>query len=211
MPNDLQGIYACFSPGVGSVSLFEKELAELGIRAFLADGSIDSPTKQHKLFHFTKKFVGAFSNDDYVTLDEWVSASVADPSLDLLLQIDIEGNEYQVFLSASEAVLQRFRIIVAEFHRLDDLWNKSFFNLASCAFDKILKYHTCVHIHPNNADRMRRNNGIDIPRVMEFTFLRKDRISNADYQRTFPHRLDCENLYGGRPLLLPACWYKDGR
>lgn len=206
LPNDLVGIQACFSPGISSVSGFEKDCADLGIKVYLADKSIDRPADEHELFHFTKKFVGAISDNGFMTLENWVDSSMPDTKSDLLLQIDIEGFEYEVFLSTSEDILQRFRIIVAEFHQLDQLWSRPFFNFASRAFDKVLQAHTCVHIHPNNCCGHLKINGIDIPRVMEFTFLRKDRIENTSYQRNFPSSLDYDNT-PNPSLTLPKCWY----
>jgi hypothetical protein len=47
LPDDLQGIQHCFSPGVGAVADFESHLASLNIRSFLADYSVDSlPTER---------------------------------------------------------------------------------------------------------------------------------------------------------------------
>ena len=172
VPNDLVGIQACFSPGVSLVSGFENDCAELGMKVFLADKSVDRPAVEHKLISFTKQFVGATSSDDFMTLDSWVNLALPEGNSDLLLQIDIEGYEYEVFLSTSEALMQRFRIIVAEFHQLDQLWNRPFFNLARRAFDKILQNHTCVHIHPNNCCGSLQRAGIDIPKVMELHYLR---------------------------------------
>jgi hypothetical protein len=207
IPDDLAGIHACFSPGVGCTSDFEKDCANLGMKVFLADKSVDRPGDEHELFHFTKKFVGAKTNDDFMTLDHWVASSLQEKDSDLLLQIDIEGYEYEVFLSASEALMRRFRIIVAEFHQLDQLWNRPFFNLAGHTFDKILQTHACVHIHPNNNIRPIKKDGIEIPPVMEFTFLRRDRIGYSSYETIYPHALDYDNIPYKPPMMLPKCWY----
>jgi hypothetical protein len=207
VPNDLVAIQACFSPGVHVVSGFEKDCAELGMKVFLADRSVEGPAAEHALFHFTKKFVGAVSNDDFMTLDNWVASSLPETNSDLLLQIDIEGYEYEVFLSVSESLMRRFRIIVAEFHQLDQLWSRPFFNLAGRAFDKILQTHACVHIHPNNCCGSLQKDGLSIPRVMEFTFLRNDRIKNSSYQKNFPSPLDYDNT-ANPSLVLPRCWYR---
>ncbi|WP_201295779.1 FkbM family methyltransferase [Cyanobium sp. Copco_Reservoir_LC18] len=206
LPDDLEEIHACFSPGVSIISGFEMDCAERGMKVFLADKSVDGPAEEHELFHFTKTFVGAISNEEFMTLDEWVCASVPEKDSDLLLQIDIEGHEYEVFLSTSNSLMTRFRIIVAEFHYLDLLWSDPFFNLASRAFEKILQNHSCVHIHPNNFHGTIRKAGITIPKTMEFTFLRNDRISRKSYQTIFPNPLDCDNT-GNATLSLPNCWY----
>ena len=206
VPDDLVGIEACFSPGVSNVSGFEKDCAERGMRVFLADGSVDRPAVEHPSFRFTRKFVGAVSQGDFMTLDDWVASSLpADSHSDLLLQIDIEGFEYEAILAASEALLQRFRIIVAEFHHLDQLWSRPFFGLARRAFDRILRNHACVHIHPNNCCGALRLGGLTVPRIMEFSFLRKDRIERSSHETVFPHPLDCDNT-PNPTLILPECW-----
>ncbi len=206
VPNDLDGISACFSPGVSFVSSFEKDCANLGMSVYLADKSVDKPAEDHPLFHFTKKFVGVTSNDDFMTMDNWVQDSSLYGGSELLLQIDIEGYEYEVFLSMSDILMNQFRVIVAEFHSLDQLWSRPFFKIASRAFDKILQTHACVHIHPNNCCGSLRKGGVEIPSVMEFTFLRRDRIGNASYQKIFPHPLDRDNTENPT-LVLPRCWY----
>ena len=206
VPNDLMGIEACFSPGVSFVSGFERDCAELGMRVFLADKSVEGPAVEHKLFQFTNKFIGVTSNDEFITLDNWVNSSLPETSSDLLLQIDIQGYEYEVFLSASDTLMQRFRIIVAEFHQLDQLWSRTFFKLASRAFDKILQTHACVHIHPNNCCESLQKDGLTIPPVMEFTFMRNDRIKKTSHTKTYPNPLDYDNT-AKPPLILPMCWY----
>lgn len=208
VPDDLDGIEACFSPGVNDVSGFESDCARRGMKAFLADKSVDKPAEENELFHFTKKFVGSVSGNDFMTLDDWVASSLPSTDSDLLLQIDIEGAEYEVFLSASEALMRRFRIIVVEFHSLEQLWNKPFFDLAKRAFDKVQKFHSCVHIHPNNCCVAVTRDGIEIPSVMEFTFLRADRIERSSPQTVFPHPLDRDNC-PAPPMVLPKCWYAE--
>lgn len=207
VPDDLTGIAACFSPGVAFVSGFEKDCANLGMKVFLADNSIEKPVENHELFHFTKKHVGAISNDDFMTMDDWVASSLPDDHSDLLLQMDIEFSEYETILRMSDALLQRYRIIVAEFHELDQLWSLPFYELASHAFEKILQTHHCVHIHPNNCCGSMQKDGLDIPGVMEFTFLRRDRLQNPRPAKGFPHPLDYPNTKNP-PLILPKCWYE---
>ena len=43
LPDDLGGIAACFSPGVGYSSKFEIDVAARGIRVHMADASVDGP------------------------------------------------------------------------------------------------------------------------------------------------------------------------
>ncbi len=207
VPNDFVGIEACFSPGVADSSGFEKDCADLGMKVFLADKSVDKPAEAHELFYFTKKFIGITSNDEFMTLDDWVTLYLSEKNSDLLLQIDIEGDEYEVFLCTSGSLMQRFRIIVAEFHFLDELWNNAFFARAKQVFEKILQTHVCVHIHPNNYCSPIQKEGLIIPPVMEFTFLRNDRVNQSWFRGDFPNPLDYDNFNHIPSLTLPKCWH----
>ncbi|WP_322488651.1 FkbM family methyltransferase [Chloroflexus sp.] len=208
VPDDLAGIVACFSPGVGPISEFERACAERGMRVFMADASVDGPATPHPAFQFSKLFVGALNTDQFITLEEWVHRSLPDePAADLLLQMDIEGSEYEVLLATPPALINRFRIIVAEFHHLDQLFNKWFFHTASRAIEKLLQTHACIHIHPNNRRGIVQLGDITIPPTMEFTFLRRDRLRGAQFRHDFPHPLDSDNI-GRGSVPLPACWYR---
>jgi hypothetical protein len=206
VPDDLDGVEACYSPGVASCSDFEIDCANRGMQVFMADKSVDAPASSHPGFDFIKKYIGAISNNDFISLEDWIEMALPNTTSDLMLQMDIEGAEYQTFLSTPVNVLNRFRIMVVEFHDLPRLWNLPYYSLASVAFEKILINHVCVHIHPNNCCGSITKKGITIPRIMEFTFLRKDRINNLSAMTDFPHKLDHRNSEAYPELVLPKCW-----
>jgi hypothetical protein len=205
VPDDLAGIEACFSPGVSSISGFEKDCAQRGMDVFLADKTVEGPAEPHPRFHFTRKHVGAAGSDDVVTMDDWVRQSLPQSQGELLLQMDIEGAEYETLLATTDVLMRRFRIIVIEFHWLNHLWSKPFFRVASGAFRKLLATHACVHVHPNNCCGSVERDGLEVPRVAELTFLRSDRLNGRAYATRFPHPLDCDNT-ANPPLPLPASW-----
>lgn len=206
IPNDLDGIGFAFSPGVSNESGFEAALADRGMGIFLADYSVDRPAQDHPRFVFDKRFVGSFSDNEFITLDEWKGRHIPDYRGDLLLQMDIEGAELETLFATSPQLLAQFRIMVIEFHNLQNLWNGPFFDLAASAFRKVLRTHSVVHIHPNNCCGSMRSRGIEIPRVAEITFYRRDRIRDWTYRRVFPHPLDRDNT-SNPPLSLPECWH----
>jgi len=63
IPDDLEGIEYCFSPGVSSVSEFENQLADRGIRSLLADYSVDAPPIIRPEFTFDKKYLGSSNSE----------------------------------------------------------------------------------------------------------------------------------------------------
>jgi FkbM family methyltransferase len=210
VPGDLDGIVACFSPGVGALSGFELDCVELGMRAHLADASVASPQFADDRLDFIPRFIRAVPDAESITLDDWVTTTEPDQSDDLLLQVDIEGDEWGVFLGASPAVLRRFRIIVAEIHHLHGLFDGESFPLLELTLKKLLASHTCVHIHPNNIGGTSTSGGVTIPEVAEFTFLRNDRIdhNNLSYATQFPHPLDGDNTAYLETLALPRSMYR---
>jgi hypothetical protein len=208
VPDDLDGIRHLFSPGVSNESGFEAQLAERGMQVFLADHSVAAPAVTHPRFIFDKRFVGCMTDERYMTLDDWHAAKLgADADAELLLQMDIEGAEYETLLAASPRLLGRFRIMVIEFHSLDQLWNEPFFFVVSRLFQKLLSTHAVVHIHPNNCCGSAKSAGLEIPRIAEFTLLRKDRLRTSSFRTAFPHPLDRPNVRKKKPLLLAPCWY----
>ena len=60
VPDDLAGISALFSPGVADTADFESVFAARGVPCFLADYSVDAPPVSSPLFHFEKKYLGAY-------------------------------------------------------------------------------------------------------------------------------------------------------
>jgi hypothetical protein len=207
LPDDLQGIEACFSPGVAHTSDFENQIAEKNIPCFLADYSVDGSVLKNPLFHFEKKFLGAINDEKFMTLENWVTRR-APNAKELILQMDIEGHEHAVILESDLSLLERFRIIIIEFHHMEDLWLERGLELIRLTFLKLLKRFEIVHIHPNNNGRLLSRDGIGIPPLMEFTFLRKDRITSKTHTTTFPHPLDHANVHWKRDFALPQCWYK---
>lgn len=208
LPDDLNEVKFCLSPGVAETSDFEFQLAsEYDILCCLSDFSVNGPAVQHSLLHFTKKFISSYNDEQNLRLDDWVDACENRYGKgDLLLQMDVEGAEYPVLHDVSEATLAKFRIILIEFHCVDRIFDRNQFALIKQAFDKLLKQFFIVHIHPNNSGHTSVQDGIEVPTVLEFTFLRRDRVADRQPLLFEPHVLDQPNSNNKPDLVLPACW-----
>jgi hypothetical protein len=207
VPDDLDGIVACFSPGVDVVASFEAALVEMGMPCFLADASVIAPPIEDKLIRFVRKFVGVVNDDTTTTLDFWVK-SCAPPTGDLIMQMDIEGGEWLVLLNVSEEVLKRFRIIVIELHYIDRLVDQVGFPVMCATLDRLLREFHVVHNHPNNVRQPLKKGNLTIPAMIELTLLRKDRAEAIGYARQFPHPLDRKNVPNRPDVILPSEWYR---
>lgn len=204
MPDDLDGVTACVSPGVAGECGFDEEMASRGMDVLMADASVSGPPIPHPRFQFTPKFLDIWSSDHTMTIEELSGSAAAG---DLLLQMDIEGAEYRVLAAMPEALLRRFRIMVIEFHELDAMFSQFGFKLLEPVFEKLTAFHSVVHIHPNNCIDPVKRYSLTVPPVMEFTFYRNDRFQPApDRVLSFPHALDVPCMPEKPSVELPLCW-----
>ncbi len=221
IPNDFEGITACFSPGVNNFKNFEDELADVyGIKCHMCDYSSDVHKLRTPLIEgmqtFKKKWLDIDGGDDSITLEEWVRELAPNENEDLILQMDIEGAEFRNILNCPDDILRRFRIIVIEIHRLGVAKDPTEFEKQhGPLLRKLDKVFTCVHAHPNNCggDFVLPELELNIPYVHELTFLRRDRFKQEgkSYPPLIPHPLDIKsNVKTKPPIFLNEKWCENG-
>ena len=205
VPDILDSITACFSPGVGNSVRFELNLVEKGIKCFLADGSIDRLPENARNLFFLKKFLGIWSTDQITTLEEWIDDCFPGSS-NLLLQMDIEGGEFEIILSSKPELLRKFKIMVIEFHLLNQVLNVEGFGKFYATLSQILQDFYIVHIHPNNAGECIAVGDTFLYSTLEITFLRKDLFQGTIQSLLIPHPLDEQNVKHHPVITLDKMW-----
>lgn len=209
MPDDFDGVEACFSPGVAESAHFELALANKGIKSFMADYSISEVPIEHHLFNFEKLFLGTSTDrKKFIRLDDWIADKFVG-SGDLVLQMDIEGAEWPILADVTTQVLRKFRIIVIEIHNLNTILTNHYgLQSAEAIFMKIRSEFSPVHIHPNNAGGELSYKGFQIPKILEITFLRNDRfLRSVEAQKVqVPHPLDVKNVPSKKDIKLMPEW-----
>jgi hypothetical protein len=213
VPDDLEGVAACYSPGVDRIKYFEDFLADrYGITSHMCDFSCDvdqfgTPLKPG-MQTFLKKWLDVEPGADHISLEQWMKQNQVDG--DLLLQMDIEGAEYRNILATDDETLSRFRVIVLEVHALGSMLDApTFRGVIAPFFRKLARNFTCVHAHPNNCcgDFPVSGTDVRIPNVLELTLLRNDRFVAAPGPPSLPHPLDVAcNLPSRPPLFLSDAW-----
>ena len=192
VPNILDQIEFCFSPGVGNCSSFENNLSNYNIKSFLADNTVDYFGKHN----FIKKNLNSFSDEKNITLEDWVNEKISSRSNNnLLLQMDIEGSEIECLYNTSINCLDRFKIIIIEFHHFHYILNHLGLKIYNDLFDKILKTHHIVHIHPNNVGPTLNICSNEITNGYEITFINKKDckyVKKINY--SLPHKYDYKNV-----------------
>ena len=195
LPDDIDEISAVFSPGVADVAEFETYFVSRGVQCFLIDHTVDKAPIDNEFICFEKIRLGVRTEPGVSTsLADWVQSKA--PEGDLMLQIDVEGSEYEALLSTPPEVLNRFRHIIVEFH--DFGWITSNFGsrIIAATLEKLLNSHVPVHAHPNNCCPPLKSKGVKIPNVVEVTFSRRDRVRASAGFSKLPHELDVPNTSG---------------
>jgi len=209
VPDDLKGLTACFSPGVADSASFEVGMAQFGIRSHMADYSIEQSPVSGNLFTFEKLFLATHNEKGkFIRLDDWIN-SKSHPSEDLILQMDIEGDEWPILADASSEILSRFRIIVLELHGLETLLtDKVGLKIFETVMRKLTSFFSVVHLHANNFGRELNYSGVIIPQVIEMTLIRRDRteLGQVVYDPQIPHPMDAPNNSGSTDLGLSNDW-----
>lgn len=208
VPDDLEGIDGCFSPGVSTIATFEESLVKsYGIPCYLADYSVEAAPIEHELVEFERKFIGTRNDDVFMRLPDWIATKEQQKTFqDLILQIDIEGSEFEVIADTPSDVLERFRIIIIELHHLNAILTKAGAVLMKAMLAKLTANHVSVHLHPNNCSGVHAVGKFEVPEVMELTLIRKDHFEPADHTLNYPHPLDQPNTFEKEDIILPKCW-----
>ena len=209
VPNFLENIKACFSPGVAGNADFEEEIhTKFNIKSHLADYSVAEMPTENDNFSFTKKFIDISESPEKIRLSDWMHKleNIKEDN-DFMLQMDIEGAEWRVLYDAPIEILEKFRIMVVEFHQVSQYLSESgSFSLVDNLLRKLSDKFSVVHIHPNNCLPATVIHDIRIPEVVEITFLRNDYVDESDKKLVFPHRFDEKNVPENDDVIMQQIW-----
>ena len=207
VPNDLSNIKYNLSPGVGRFFSFELDLLKKNIPSYMCDASVDSISPELAGCIFVKKNIGSINKKDQISINDWIESINLDKDQNLMMQMDIEGMEYETILSLSKKNLDSFRIIIMEFHNLREIKNKFFFKTVRATFEKLLENFIICHIHPNNSCGINYISNVAIPNAIEVSFIKKDRVKKKIYTEDFPHPLDQPSVKNMKDIFLPKVWF----
>ena len=193
LADDLVGISDLFSPGVQDNWRFEEELVALTeARPHLLDCN---GAPKGIPFEVRKAFLGGFTDKEQLGVNEWIQSCTPSYRSDWILQMDIEGSEYEVISGIHSELLKRFRGILLEIHRLDLLLDTNWFVFTLQPFmRKLLRDFVPIHIHANNSARPVYAYGYEIPRLLEVSLWRRDRCVPGTSVDSLPNGLDAPNV-----------------
>lgn len=206
VPDDLEGVKLCLSPGYGGISTFESALSVRNIQSVIVDPEITKLSDNFQALDYSLSSYSSLS-EKKISLEDLVLKYGGDDK-ELMLQMDIEGDEWQILQSTPEEALKRFRIVVVEFHSLSLIRNRWILKeIFGPALNRMSEVFEPVHLHVNNSSGSWTCNGrLQYPETVEVTYLRKDRVGARTHPAKLPHPLD-EQTDSDRPEFDIATFY----
>ena len=169
IPRNVPTIDSLLSGGIGGDWAFESELESLYPRISIQ--AIDPRPEPEFPYRQVVGLLSSVKSGGHFLLDDIANQLPGQ----MVLKLDIEGNEYKVVNRASETSLNRAAVIVMELHELSRLLDRVW---VSAVFEdfavKLLLNHTVVWRAQNPNDYAFRAQGHRIPKTLEVTLLRND-------------------------------------
>lgn len=184
-------IESAYSFGISNDVSWDNDIADRGITVYMYDHTIDELPKQHSHFRYFKWGVTGFQkNNELKTLKEFLKINGHEQSQQLILKMDIEGNEWDVLDETDSDTIHQFSQIIFELH---DITNPSRYSTIIRVLEKINLTHQSVHIHYNNHKPPLMLGDLVLSWAIEILFVRRCDVEFSDGNAIFPTPIDQPN------------------
>jgi hypothetical protein len=199
MADDFEGIDGALSLGIGHDISWDLEMCQHGVDIYQYDHTVEAPDagKDNPRLHFHQCGIcgSEGQHPKMKTIGEVLSQEMAHHTGDLILKIDIDGYEWEVFEKMPVEILQRFRQICIEIHTPLGRPSQSDRRLRNLGvLRKLNSIFAPVHLHANNASPPRVFCGYEVPKLLEITYIRRSGQPFTHSQESFPSELDVTNV-----------------
>ena len=163
------------SPGIGNSTIFEEELVKNGILVTMLDLEKYKPKNLLKAYpefcEFLPKFISSENSENTISLKKLINKQ---NSNDGILQIDIEGSEWNLLRNTSIDVIKKASILIIELHNFHELILPSQAEDKIKILEKILNNYTVLWSRRNPTSPLIKWRGFMIPDVIEISMIRSD-------------------------------------
>ena len=191
MLDDFRSVDAALSLGVGPEVSWDYAIAERGIPVWQFDHTVKALPREHPLFHFEpKRIVTQASSACEVTLKSLLEQL---GEKQLIVKMDIEGNEWDVLAPLDRSLLTGCRQLVVEFHNFMSVSDEDWCNRAQRTLDSLTQDFGVVHVHANNLSKHIVSKRLTLPDSLEVTFANRRHYRLEETNETFPGPNDRKN------------------
>lgn len=194
MAHGFQNCPVAYSIGVGPQVEWDLEMAGHGAIVHQYDHTVEGSPSSHPNFRFNKIGIGPdLTNEALITLEEMLKRNGDSERKGMILQLDVEGAEWEVLAAVESELLAAFDQINIEFHTMSKLSDPTFRGRAEAIWAKLLRTHRPIHIHGNNGAGFHLVKGVPLPDVIEVSYCHRERFDFAPCTSVFPTDLDDPN------------------
>lgn len=170
LSNRIDAGTSCISVGAGTNISFDIAISSLVNEVHIYDHTI---AKLPQIAPANVKYfpigLGTKSLGKYLTLQECVSNFP--PNSKLILKVDIEGAEWEIFDTETSVDFSRFSQIVIEFHDFYKINNEVHFRQVSRVLRKLNSTHQVINVHANNWGKFEIVANVPFADVLEVTYI----------------------------------------
>ena len=183
-----------YSIGISQDVSWDLDMAADGYQVYQYDHTIKGLPEENAAFHWKK--IGITGEEETPELKNLTTLLRDNGHADasgMVLKIDVEGYEWNVFAGLTEKTLLQFDQIVAELHNMTAEEDRE---LKIRALENLSKTHKAVHIHANNFGAVDYCGDLIMPDTLEVTWVRKDLCSDTRFMGVLPRPVDrrCDAL-----------------
>ena len=181
--------------GIGNDVSWDMDLIKYGCTIFQYDHTISDPPTTHPNIHFSKIGIANKTSYDgtFKSISDLLKINGHLERSDLIMNMDIEGCEWDILYNLENGILNKFNQFLIEFHNLFDIVLMDRMEEMLSVFKKLNESHQAIHVHANNSSRLSIVSGIMLPETIEITFVQKKDYYFEDNLNNFPTSLDAPN------------------
>ena len=182
----------CYSLGISGDVSWDLAMAERGGQIYQYDHTIGQLPSTHPKFHFFPVGIGPSTSTDpkLKSLASLIEANGHSQKKGMILKMDIEDSEWNVFDDMSEETLGQFGQIVLELHGLSRMaehdWRVWFDRILS----KLRRTHVPIYVHGNNWAQLPIVHGVPVPDCLEVSYANRNDFTFKPNTNIFPTTLD---------------------
>lgn len=188
MLDNFKGIEKAYSFGIDSNVSWDRDIVVKGIGCYMFDHTIEGLPEEHPMFHWTK--IGVAGTDmperNLLSLETILRNHGDIANKNMILKLDVEGDEWDCINSTPSELLDNFDQIVLEIHGIFDDTNVGIVN----ALEKLRQTHQPVWVHPNNYTWMETMDGVTLTLCMEMLYLNRHNYAFGEGKVVFPWEID---------------------
>jgi hypothetical protein len=193
--DDFKGVKGAFSFGIFNDVSWDSEIANRGIVVYQFDHTVNGPPTANANFRFEKKRIVASGGDTSTstTISSILTRLGEVAPSSLILKIDIDHDEWEVFDKISDEELSKFSQIICELHWFSRVIEDNWFARAKNVLEKLHRRFEVVHVHANNYAPLISIGNIPFGDALEVTYGSRDRYTFGPLRQPLPTNLDAPN------------------